>query len=626
MYQGSTIIALCIPKAYEHTEFIAELNESLLEYGCRLVIYHTCSDLYWNTESDMVEKTVFDLIDFDIVDVIVVYEEFYHDKQAMQKVIARAELHKKPIITIGAVNSRHINIVLDDESGFELVVRHVIEEHHCVNPHFIAGFQGEYHSENRIKVFKRVLGENQISFSEDMLSYGDYWFEPVQNVVNSLISKGELPDAIICVNDTTAITVCNELQRHGISVPQDVIVTGFDGIKEAQYCMPPITTSHYDLPALVQEILRNIRLALQGKNVEGTHSVDFVLDIFSSCGCERKIPMPNFGQIARENEDAFYGYFEMQRMLYELTEKAVACNNAEEIAEKLHQVDFGNCIIFLKEKYFDNKINPMVKSEEINKDYSACVLYTPDEESIPLFSVCKENDMTPCWDILIREDRPLVLTALGFWSNSLGFIASYFQIVEHEYRKINQYIAAINILLGCNQNVRYIKYTADYMEEMAKHDAMTKLYNRKGFYAALPDLVQCALDHGMLLAVVSIDADNLKYVNDTLGHENGDYIICSVANALKQLDLSHAIYGRFGGDEFAACIAIGQEVTEERLISMIQERIRLINANHDKSFSVSVSIGVQKCVLEDFNFDFAYNQADYKMYEDKKKKKKHKKI
>lgn len=624
MYKGSTIIALCVPKAYEHTGFIEELNESLMKYGYRLVIYHTCSDLYWNTQSDMVEKTIFDLIDYNVIDAIVIYEEYYHDKEAMQEVIARAELHNKPIVTIGAEKGNHINIVLDDEHGFELVARHVIEDHHCSNIHFIAGYQGEYHSENRIKVLKKVLAENQISFSEDMLSYGDYWFGPVQEVVNSLIRRAELPDAIICVNDTTAITVCNELQHHGISVPRDVIVTGFDGIKEAQYCMPPITTCHYNLSGMAREIARNIRLALLGQDVEGIHYVDFVLDIFSSCGCKRELPMPNFGLIARENEDAFYGYFEMERKLYELTEKTVACNGAEEIAEKLRQVDFGNCIIFLKETYFNDKINPLVKSEEINKDHSVCVLYTPDEESIPLFSVCKENDMTPCWDILIREERPLVLTALGFWSNSLGFIASYFQIVEHEYRKINQYIAAINILLGCNQNVRYIKYTADYMEEMAKHDAMTKLFNRKGFYAALPDIVQFALGRDQLLAVISIDADNLKYVNDTLGHENGDYIICSAANALRHLDLPHAIYGRFGGDEFAACIAINREVSEDDLISMIQERIRRINENHDKSFSVSVSIGVQKCIPEDFNFDIAYNQADYKMYEDKKKK--HKKI
>ncbi len=622
MYKGSTIIALCVPKAYEHTEFIAELNESLLKYGYRLVIYHTCSDLYWNTESDMVEKTVFDLIDFDVIDAIVIYEEYYHDKEALQMVADQAELHNKPIITIGAENDRHINIVLDYERGFELVARHVIEDHHCANPHFIAGVRGEYHSENRIHTFKMILQENNIPFSDDMLSYGDYWFGPVQNVVNSLVEREELPDAIICVNDTTAITVCNELQRHGISVPGDVIVTGFDGIREAQYCTPPITTCHYDLPALVQEIVRNMRLALQGQDVEGIHSVDFVLDIFSSCGCERKIPMPNFGQIARENEDAFYGYFEMQRKLYELTEKAVACNNAEEIAERLRQVDFGDCIIFLKQTYFDDKINPLVKSEELNKNDSMCVLYTPEEDSIPLFSVYNENDMMPFWDILIRENRPIVLTSLGFWSNSLGFIASYFHIVEHEYRKINQYIAAINILLGCNQNVRYIKYTADYMEEMAKHDAMTKLYNRKGFYTALPDLVQHALDCGQLLAVISIDADNLKHVNDTLGHENGDYIICSAANALRNLDLPYAIYGRFGGDEFAACIAIGQDVAEDGLISMIQNRIHSINQNHAKPFSVSVSIGVHICEPEDFDFDVAYNQADIKMYEDKKRKRK----
>lgn len=622
MYKGSTIIALCVPKAYEHTEFIAELNESLLEYGYRLVIYHTCSDLYWNTEADMVEKTIFDLIDYNVVDAIVIYEEYYHDKKAMQEVAAQAELHNKPIVTIGAEYSKHINFVMDDEHGFELVVRHVIEEHRCANLHFIAGFQGEYHSENRIKVLKRILEEYNIPFSEDMLSYGDYWFGPVQDVVNSLIGRGELPDAIICVNDTTAITVCNELQHYGISVPRDVIVTGFDGIKEAQYCTPPITTCHYNLPAMVQEIVRNIRLALQGKNVNGTHSVDFVLDIFSSCGCRREFPMPNFGLIARENEDAFCGYFEMQRKLYELTENAVACNDAEEIAERLRQVDFGNCIIFLKQTYFDNKINPLVKNVKLTMDDSVCVLYTPNEERIPLFAVSKEKDMTLYWDILIREEQPFVLTALGFWSNSLGFVASYFDIVEHQYRRINQYTAAINILLGCNQNVRYIKYTADYMEEMAKHDAMTKLYNRKGFYAALPDLVQCALDRDLLLAVVSIDADNLKYVNDTLGHENGDYIICSAANALRHLDLPHAIYGRFGGDEFAACIGVCQDVTEDQLISMIQERIQRINENHTKSFTVSVSIGVEKCAPEDFNFDYAYNQADIKMYEDKKKKRK----
>lgn len=620
MYKKTKIIALCIPKAYEHTSFIYELNTSLAQFGYRLIIYHTCSDLFWNTEVDMVEKTVFDIIDYDVIDAIIVYSELYYDKSVIQNIIAAAEESGKPIITIGAEDNTHCNVMIDYEHGFELVVRHVIEEHHCTNAHFIAGLKGEYHSDCRIQAFKNVLAQNDIAFSDEMVSYGDYWHEPTKKALHALIQKGSLPDAIICVNDSTAITVCTELQAHGLSVPQDVIVTGFDGTKEAMYHTPPITTCHYDLPMLAQAISKYVRQAFEGIDISGVHTADFTLDIYASCGCEGKLTLPNFGHLARSAEDAFNGYFETQRTLYELTEKAVMCNDAEEIAHQLNKFHFGNCIIFLNQNYFDNTINPLDKDQRQNFDGSACVIYTPSEENISALSVYGRNDIMPYWDIALENNSPIVLSALGFWGNPLGFTVNYSDVTEEEYRKMNQYVTSINIMLGCNQNVRYIQYTAKYMEEMAAHDSMTKIYNRKGFYAALSELVKTAEKDHMLLAVVSVDADNLKYVNDTFGHDNGDYVICTVASALRQLSYPSAIYGRFGGDEFAACIAVNSDVSKDILISQIQNNILLFNKNGGKPFDVSISIGVQICRPDNFEFNAAYNAADIEMYKDKKTK------
>ena len=68
------IAALCISRIHDDSSYriITELNKALTEIGYRLLVYHTCSDLYWKTPSDAGEITVYDLIDMRITDVLII--------------------------------------------------------------------------------------------------------------------------------------------------------------------------------------------------------------------------------------------------------------------------------------------------------------------------------------------------------------------------------------------------------------------------------------------------------------------------------------------------------------------------------------------------------------------------
>ena len=92
------------------------------------------------------------------------------------------------------------------------------------------------HQGNRIKVIAKI--ENQEGL-ENKMCIRD---RPASKIVQELIDNNALPRAIICANDNMAIATIDTLHKNDIFVPDDIIVTGFDGIRDTRYNIPPITT------------------------------------------------------------------------------------------------------------------------------------------------------------------------------------------------------------------------------------------------------------------------------------------------------------------------------------------------------------------------------------------------
>jgi DNA-binding LacI/PurR family transcriptional regulator len=79
-----------------------------------------------------------------------------------------------------------------------------------------------------------------------------------RQVARELLSSGFHPSAIICVNDFMAVGVLRELREQGIRVPQEISVTGFDNIRLAEFCSPPLTTAHIPREQIGQIIFESL--------------------------------------------------------------------------------------------------------------------------------------------------------------------------------------------------------------------------------------------------------------------------------------------------------------------------------------------------------------------------------
>ncbi|MGN0692586.1 MAG: GGDEF domain-containing protein, partial [Oscillospiraceae bacterium] len=538
-------------------------------------------------------------------------DEAFYDKIILSEISHRAASHRVPVISVGAAREGCASFLFGYEQGFEQVVRHVVEFHGARDICFIAGRKDEVCSEQRIAVYKRVLAENGIEFHPDRLFYGDYWSGPTQTAVESIIASGSIPEAFICANDMMAVTVCETLKKHGYAVPDDVSVTGFDGTREAASCVPPITTCKCSLDDAAVNIIAALKDIFGGSPAAGSFDIGFTLDVCRSCGCSFEKEQINMGELMKKAEERFIRYQDDELTLYEMSERIMESGSPKELADFLSGYNFYDIAIILNNDCLDEKVNPAKNVREKSFDDVMQVIFGHWAPDLP--QPFDRKRIVPNIDYIIGQENPLVFAALSFFGTPAGYVCFSFTVDPDNYCKILQDVTALNNSIGSFRSLRHLKYTAESVERMSKQDFMTGLSNRKGFYKMLPEVVKSASD-GEKILVATVDIDGLKNINDKFGHDNGDFAIKAVSDAVKELPLKNKICGRFGGDEIVICALSSEENAEERLIADIRSRLALVNESSGKSFAVSASIGVCLSEKEGFNFEAALKQSDDKMY------------
>ena len=156
------------------------------------------------------------------------------------------------------------------------------------------------------------------------------------------------------------------------------------------------------------------------------------------------------------------------------------------------------------------------------------------------------------------------------------------------------------------------------MSHLAQHDALTDLPNRVLFNDRLAQAISLAERQGKQLAVMFVDLDHFKKINDSLGHDVGDKLLQSVAGRLKACVRRSDTISRLGGDEFVVLLS-QVEHAEDAAISA-QKALRALTAPHTidgKSLDVSVSIGVSTYPNDGKDAESLLNRADNALYEAK---------
>jgi len=143
------------------------------------------------------------------------------------------------------------------------------------------------------------------------------------------------------------------------------------------------------------------------------------------------------------------------------------------------------------------------------------------------------------------------------------------------------------------------KALQEQLEHRASHDSLTDLHNLASFYEHLGRALSLARRQGSMVALMFIDLDDFKLINDSLGHQEGDRVLREVAKRLKECSREADIAARIGGDEFSVMLEeVADASSAARIAERFQEQLRVPFDVHDRyrmytSASIGIAVGAQ---------------------------------
>lgn len=162
----------------------------------------------------------------------------------------------------------------------------------------------------------------------------------------------------------------------------------------------------------------------------------------------------------------------------------------------------------------------------------------------------------------------------------------------------------------------------NYLIKSAYTDDLTLLPNRRFCSEHMQKITE---SKNMNYAVMCFDLNNLKVVNDTYGHTQGDLLIKCAADVLSKSFAEHGVVGRMGGDEFIAILNTSNQKDIDHLIDAFHENIAMKNQEYS-DLDLSISCGYTICGEGNIhNIEKLYRIADTRMYENKKQYKERRK-
>ena len=582
--------------------------------GCKTFVISNFT--YYDKEYLPAERDIFNLIGAPVFDGLLLMPESIKSDTLWQLVLEKARATGLPFVCVDRDVPGCTSITYDYGRAFEQVVRHIVEVHKPRRINFIGGIKDNSFSEERLDVFKKVLADNGRTFEPERFGYGQFWELPTIQVMDDFRNSGlEPPDAIICVNDAEAMTVCSYLRNLGTDVPNDIIVSGFDGIEEEKYTVPRLTTAACDIEGMCSKAFDMLEIKEKGGEVPQLTVIPYKLRISQSCGCK---PI-NEGDKADKLLELFLERKDSERherSMFGYSAKTSELENYSDFAELMSTyVEFPTWCC----------IDPKILSGD---DADTPELDRPDDGMFKLLTYSGDvndnnigdrdfykSEILPDIEEVLDKNNALLFVPLSFQGESMGYLAASMDSENFSFLYTLRYVSNTNQIFETLKTRIRMQNAYAKVADMHMRDAMTGIYNRRGFYLKMAELTESGT---MNFRLFSIDLDRLKLINDTFGHSAGDKAIISAAKVIKDAAGDEAVCARFGGDEFI--VVIPESERSDTYIDRVNTCVEEFNSAREEKYKLGVSIGDAFLKITDReNIDTAMKAADRKMYECKRR-------
>lgn len=229
-----------------NTDLVQEVEDALHARGFQLLLCNAHQDV--DREREALQSLLGQQVDGLIISPV----ETVGSMEAV-----RAAALERPLVQvdqrIDGLDADWVGV--DDEQGIRLALEHLLEQG-VRSVGFIGARESDSSGAARHQAFRGLCRQLNLSISEDWIQLGEYSASFGRNAMSLMVEQEVLPDALVCGADIIAIGVLQTCLGAGISVPKDLLITGFDDIEFADLCTPRLTTVRQPLQAIARQAVR----------------------------------------------------------------------------------------------------------------------------------------------------------------------------------------------------------------------------------------------------------------------------------------------------------------------------------------------------------------------------------
>ena len=576
-----------------------------------------------NLLSEIGKKNIIYLPDYSAFDAIIALPNSFDingmDNELFDLIREKA---KCPVFCLQSGPEDFKTITIDNKNTVKELTNHFIKKHGFKKIYYMSGPFSNKDSPDRLAGYKEAMQEAGLEVLPNFIYEGNYWTNRGKKAMDHFLYGSEdFPEAIICANDYMALSICDELRNRGKAVPEDVAVTGFDGTLEGAEYIPSLTTVVIEPEKYALKLFELLKRAWNNTDVPDTTAISEKILYRASCGCGAQVTGFDHTRALKRLGSTEVLLREAGRITADY-QNDYDLDNALSVADfYFHTLECDKGYVCLCKEEGSNV--SVVEKDNVFTDRMVLkqAMYMDRNRKADILDIeFDRRDILPATILDTAEASTYILYPLHFKSREYGYLVLMPQLEQWANSLTCTYI---NTLSSAIENSYYEKQFKSLSEakKMSQTDPLTGLNNRRGFEEGLSKILSDDVGDKKIF-IVSIDMDELKQINDTYGHADGDIAITSLAKVLKSAIKEGEICARFGGDEFMAVLVSKSARRMSDFAKSFRRGLDKTSEKLNKPYKLGASIGI--CELDDGNTSqviACMQTADKLMYEDKRKRK-----
>lgn len=537
--KATDTIGVIIPAVIDSREadLLHEIQRQANELGYDVIAFTNASNSLDSFEqNDYVrgEEAIYELIGKVRLDGILFAAGRFFSERVIKNIAEMIAETNIPCVVLEKNLPGFTSVFTQQHGDMYAMTEHLITVHNYQKIFCLTGPQGVYEAEERLAGFRDAM--THYGLRNDWFSYGDFWVRTAGKIADDIAAgRMEMPEAVVCANDSMAIALCEALKSHNISVPIQIAVTGYDGRLEAMSYHPVITTvinKEKELAfAAVERLNTLIRHSESGRQFVRQYNISFG----ESCGCLPRIKHQKSNELYhlvienRSREELYLNSNLMVRMSQgeNTREFALSVHELTHLLPAYKQVDI--CLNENRLELINRK-----EAQEETKHYTQNMMMLLSKKMYVNQPDHYIFDIRHILPTLAAEHEPqfIILLPIHYAAWNLGYMAlTYENGGDYLLDTFLQYWrdALANGLYTLSSKM-YIEQMNRQIDEYSVRDQITGMLNKKGFLKASGGYFSGA-DTQCLLLVLSwtraASSPQQKHTAEDIAIANALSLLCS---------------------------------------------------------------------------------------------------